>query len=202
MFPEDQTTVTRRAATRTSVEVHLEFPFAHHVVNPHYHPAASLTVTVSSELCPDPTSELFMMGVDGVAIRAHLEERLLASIAHHYIVWDQEVEQAAEMKMVTDKGVLLPQLPMTLWSVRPTVEVVMLVCLSIANRAVSMTNDPTARIERLVFAETARTSALVEGEQVQAAIEFTAELFDPIRASKSAKFADLYHALYGTTAAP
>jgi len=152
-------------------EVRVEVMFGHHVVEPHFHGDAHVVVELSSHVALEAGSGQSMLGVDVATFRAHLEAGLSERICGRLLVWDRELDEAASMEVVpADKGVVVPQLVVTPWPVRPTIETVTLVVAALVQECARACDGPVARVESVCVFESRRSAGCLRGGAIDTAL--------------------------------
>lgn len=146
----------RRFLSRISQR--LSFRAGHVVINPHVH---DFVVRLTASAPVDETG----MGADVLLLRRVMAEEVAHVLGHRMSVWVDEPEEVRSRPVDWPKDLAGPAMPDLPWEARPTVEnltrwTAQRLVLTLAEC------DPKAELLEVEVAETRRTSAVVEKDEL------------------------------------
>ena len=158
----------QNAATVTDmiqISLVVNVPFAHHVIVPHVHIEAAVTVDLHAAIDWSASDE-HLMSVDAVGIRHHLETRLGELIAGRMLIWQQEVGVDTRHPDLP-KGMAHIQFAETITPCRPTIEALTLLTAAVVQEAVDLLHpDGEVAVAGIRFAESSRTAGVLAAGDV------------------------------------
>lgn len=163
-----------RSHSRMTIHV----AFGHYVFNAHYHTDAYLTVDVSSDLCTDPTDDQYLMGFNATIVRHAIEHELAKTLCGRLLVWEQELDAYhADSSCDIQEGYVLPYSKLTVWTHRPTIEIVAVRLAVMIRDSLAGLGRPDLIVEGFEFAEGPILSTTFDREAFVEAVELGEKLF-------------------------
>jgi len=157
----------------TESVVRLKLQFGHLVINPHWHDDAEITISITGELCVDPTDPSYLRGPDFVTFRSLISQYVEREIAGKLLVW------AADLDLM-DFGYEMPQHNVHMWPFPPTAETL---AILVTSEAVRVADLMGACVESVEMWESVRSGIRFDKEAVRGAALGSKELLQSLNPS-------------------